>query len=1468
MSIDHQGAASSRHFSCYIVGEASLTARCAEHLRAAGHRIDGVLSAHPAVAAWATEHGVALRDPGQLDATLLERPFDYLFSIANFSIISAAALRSPRRLAINFHDAPLPRYAGMHATSWAIMRGERDHGVTWHVMTEEVDAGAILKQQAVPISPEDTALTLNAKCYDAAMESFADLVIDLASDGVSSREQDLTQRTYFPFALRPPAAAVIDWQRPVSEISALVRALDFGSYPNPLDRPKIAHGPAFWICPEVEVIESPVADPPGTLLSAGPELLVIGAGDGQVRIRRLLRLDGTGLTLQEMLAEAGLEVGARLARPDALLEAATALAQRAAPHEAFWLARLHQLRAVPIPFTPPQPVESRQARAPFALPAEFVEQALGRHPGRDAAELALAVFGAYLARISGEDGQDVWFAHDGLRNREGLDRLFAAEVPIRLELGDDDTFESLGPRVLAELDRARRHGTYARTLPARHPALRTRAEQENGEGPAVGVALVDSLSTGTPPTGPLRLVLELGSGRCELRHDAAHIPAETAVRMVRHFVTLLNGVAADPAGVFRRLPMVPPEELQRLIVAPNRTAAAFPPQATIHGLFEAQAARTPDSVAVVSGDLSLTYRELDERSERLAARLRSAGVGPEVLVALLVQRSIDMVVAPLAVLKAGGAYLPLDPAHPPDRSAFLLDDSGARILLTQRAPVDGIEQGVPGQSSSLTVLYVEDTPEATPPDASVGHPAAAGGASLAYVLYTSGSTGRPKGVEITHGAVVNFLLSMAREPGLAAGDTLLAVTTLTFDIAGLELWLPLSVGARVVIAGREATLDGRQLAGVLDRCGATVMQATPVTWKLLIDAGWGGRPGFRALCGGEAMSAALADQLLERCDEVWNLYGPTETTIWSTIARVERGKPITLGHPIANTRVYLLDRAEQPVPLDVPGEIHIGGAGVARGYRGRPELTAERFTDDPFSSEPGARRYRTGDLARYREDGTLEYLGRGDFQIKLRGFRIELGEIEAILARHAGVQTAVAVAHEAGSGDKRIVAYYVPRSGTATSQAELLAHLRQHLPDYMIPGVIIPVQELALTLNGKIDRKALPAPDPASLPGRTDLVAPRTHLEDRLVKIWETVLGVPVGVTDDFFDLGGHSLAAVRMLQQVEAELGQSAAIGAFFAHPTIERVAVTLFEAAGVREVPIMQLRPGAPDITPVHFLHGDFSYGGMYAHNLARYFPGDQPVYLLPPPYPGGPGSIEAAAREAIGHIKSVQPAGPYLLLGTCNGGVVAFEAARQLAAAGEQVLDVVVVNASGRNSMLAPVELFVRAVARARNMNEAERAALFLNLRERVLRHLATAKARGITGVPAIGGYLVLRGLRRALRRFAAGAPGPRAIDPPEEGPPLHYRDRVISRMVDAYVPRRYHGRMTLILCHQDVNEHLPDPTAGWGRVVRQIEALAVPGDHHDSLVRHASALGGAIAGTLGAAQERRQAAMDSGADSAAA
>ncbi|MGA3322977.1 MAG: amino acid adenylation domain-containing protein [Terriglobia bacterium] len=499
-------------------------------------------------------------------------------------------------------------------------------------------------------------------------------------------------------------------------------------------------------------------------------------------------------------------------------------------------------------------------------------------------------------------------------------------------------------------------------------------------------------------------------------------------RMIGHYQTLLESVASDPGRRLAELPLLTAEERRQLLVEWNNTRVDYPADACVHELFERQAKRTPEAVAVEFNGERLTYSELNRRSTEFAQHLQARGVGPDVLVAVYVDRSLELVIALLGILKAGGAYLPVDLVFPQERVAFMLGDAQPRVLVT----VTKLLAELPRNQSEVVCVNdfaaLSEAPMARPPESR----------HLAYVIYTSGSTGKPKGVEICHRAVVNFLNSMRQVPGMEAQDTLLSVTSPSFDIFGLELWLPLTSGAKVVIVSQDVAMDGSQLAKVMAARGVTVMQATPSTWRVLLEAGWEGDLSLKILCGGEAWPEELAAQLLPKGRALWNMYGPTETTLGSAVYPVEKGTPILIGDPIANTQFYVVDSDLQPVPVGVPGELLIGGDGLARGYLRRPELTAEKFIPDPFSASAGSRLYRTGDLVRYLPDGNLEFLGRLDQQVKIHGFRIELGEIEAALRQHPAVQQTVVIAREDTPGDKRLVAYVVvnPEYEIGSDEAE------------------------------------------------------------------------------------------------------------------------------------------------------------------------------------------------------------------------------------------------------------------------------------------------------------------------------------------------------------------------------------------------------------------------------------------------
>jgi amino acid adenylation domain-containing protein len=968
--------------------------------------------------------------------------------------------------------------------------------------------------------------------------------------------------------------------------------------------------------------------------------------------------------------------------------------------------------------------------------------------------------------------------------------------------------------------------TFSALMRQVHEALESGTEGENDRGPAdTMVAVGRDSGDGSLPEPCLYAQVGDDGLRLELRGESG-----SNGRFVGHLRTLLEAAHAGPDVAVAALPLLGEQERARLLVELNETAAPYP-HACLDELIAQQAVATPGVLAVECGEDRLTYAELEADANRLAHHLLKLGVGPDVLVGICTRRSTAMVVGLLGILKAGGAYVPIDPAYPAERQTYMLENSLAPVILTQ----EELRNSLPVGDAHVVCLdsdwaAIAERPSSPPELASDPE-------RLAYVIYTSGSTGNPKGVQIPHRALVNFLTTMRERPGLTAQDVLVAVTTLSFDIAGLELYLPLTTGARVVIAPSETAEDPKALAALLDRVQATVMQATPTTWRMLIDSDLATRPGMKALCGGEALPVALADRLVDAGLELWNMYGPTETTIWSTCARVTtRAQPLTIGRPIANTTLYVLDTTMKPVPVGVAGELWIGGDGLARGYRGRPEETAARFVAHPFDDTPGARIYSTGDLARYREDGAVEFLGRIDHQVKVRGFRIELGEIETVLARHPAVVEAVVVAN--GSGAEAELAGYVTPQGDPMLAHELRRYLGETLPAYMIPSTIMTLEAFPLTPNGKVDRKALPEPVRERSSGH-ELIAPRTEMERRLASTWERELGIhPIGVTDNFFDLGVNSIVAATLFAAIERDLGNGLPLGAIFRAPTIETLAKLIEDGEDAsRWTSLVPIQPQGSR-PPIFCMHGG---AGTILHlqRLARTLGTEQPFYGLQSRglYGGSssPRTVEKMASHYLSEMRQVHEGGPWLLAGYCFGSLVAFEIAQRLVAEGEEVQLLAMLNGPSplwikewvyygnqpgwRERHSVPPALPKRA-RRARRRKQRLQAPFKLIARA----------PRAITDPRRIlnGFWLYTRGLRTWVLLAL--------------GRPVHERDReefFLGLHRDAekrYVPKKYPGEI-LVFYGDGLYE---EPTLGWGSL-GAVTSYAAPGEHaHNRQLMHEPAV----------------------------
>jgi amino acid adenylation domain-containing protein len=916
-------------------------------------------------------------------------------------------------------------------------------------------------------------------------------------------------------------------------------------------------------------------------------------------------------------------------------------------HLAYWKEALHApIPVLELPFAKARPELTTVGDAEsIVVPREVLEslEALGRREGATVFMVLIAGYATLLHRLSGQEEVVIGTPIANRSHVETLDLIgyFANTLALRVRLDGTPTFRELVRRVREVCTSAYAHQetpfeelvqildverdisrtpiyqtlfSFEERTPARRSDAARRARDlrlERREYVYAKVARTDLAVWANASPDGLRVTLEYSTGIFE---------AEAVRSILRQLEVLLQAIAGDAGATVDRLPLLSKAEREKILVAWNDTTRPLPDIPAAHALFERQVDAAPDRTAVVFRDRALSYAELERRANQLAHHFVAMDVSPRSLVGVFLERSADMVVALLAVLKAGATYVPIDPEYPAERIAMMIEDSKLSAVVTTERLLDRLPSSVRAVAMDRDASAIAARPTTRLPSPFSHSAGAAPTDAPCYVIYTSGSTGKPKGVVVHHRALVNFLASMARRPGLAAEDTLLAVTTLSFDIAGLELWLPLSVGARIVVASADDTGDGQALRRLIEQSDITVMQATPSTWRLLIGAGWEGvkspaTRSFKALCGGEAFPSPLASQLLERASAVWNMYGPTETTIWSTCVELSREDPrITIGCPIDNTSIYVLDAHGEPVPPGVPGELVIGGTGVSHGYLHRPDLTEARFVRDPFFASPaspasqGARMYKTGDLASWREDGRLVYHRRLDHQVKVRGYRIELGEIECVLAEHPAIAETVVIVREDRPGDARLVAYWVPRAGnTPPEAADFRAHLRKRLPEYMLPQHFVELAALPLTPAGKVDRKpaALPAPEGAAPTARSR--APSSANEIYLAKVWADVLGHDrVGASDNFFDLGGHSLLSMIVVARVRSETGASLSPRAFLVS-SLEQIAAELPTAAAPQRIPRAALTPKASGA-----LEAPASFGQRRLFYLDQLDPG-KPVYNL---------------------------------------------------------------------------------------------------------------------------------------------------------------------------------------------------------------------------------------------------------------
>jgi aspartate racemase len=1112
---------------------------------------------------------------------------------------------------------------------------------------------------------------------------------------------------------------------------------------------------------------------------------------------------------------------------------------------AYWRRELAGTEALLLPTDHPRPAKPSEAAGcvEVDLPAERVGEirALALREGSTLFAAALAAYQVLLYRYTDQRDFIVGCAAAGQDGGggEGPPGVVSTILPLRARLSDEDTFRQLLHRVNQTVLAGLAH----QGVPLPLLAQDVRTDRDAKGAPLFGATFCHQSPPGRPrrstgaqpgresrdahgPRGDLSLGwAETGDGiRARFEYRLELWQRATIERMAGHFQTLLASAAADPGQEVSRLPLLSPAERQQLLYGWNDTASAYPRDRCVYELFEAQAARTPAAVAVTFQGQELTYRELNERGNQLAHHLRARGVGPETLVGLCLERSPELVVSILGVLKAGGAYLPLDADYPVQRLGWMVKDAEVGLVVTQQH----LQDRLPATGCAVVCL---DAGAAPTQDLPRSNPLLnVGGESLAYVMYTSGSTGEPKGVAVRHTSVARLVFGNDYAT-FGPDRVFLHHSPASFDASTFELWGALLHGGRLVIAP-PGPPDFRQLEDLLRRNRVTTLWLTASLLNQLVEQHPQAlRTVEEILTGGEALSARhirQAQAVLGEGVRLTNGYGPTECTTFAACYRIPPRlaaelENVPIGRPIANTQVYVLDRRGQPVPVGAPGELYVGGAGLARGYLHRPELSAERFVAPPFDDSPGARLYRTGDRCRWRPDGCLEFLGRFDEQVKLRGCRIEPGEVEAALAQHPALAHAAVVLREDRPGERRLVGYCVAAAGAAVDAGNLAGWLRGRLPGYMVPSAFVLLPELPRGPTGKLDRRTLPPPADTRPELPSAYVAPGNPVEQRLATLWGELLGLDrVGVDDDFFELGGHSLLAARLFDRVEQSFGRKLPLAVLYQHGTISRLANLLGEARpGAEVVAAMPLgRDGGRPVFLMPSITGDLLFCRFLVKEVGRRFP----LVGLQPTLVGQAIEEFRDFRVTAGHyadaVRRHQPHGPYALVGYSYGALLAYEVASQLTRQGERVellamIDVEA-NRSGRVSPLADrLRKLVRVVANLPSW-----------LREECQ--------------PSSAGRLARRAARKAGRLYRLLASRGRAkmelADVLDAGP-MPSQTREIMQAVFAayrdYTPGPYPDKLTLFRANTRPLLTGCADDLGWGPFAKAVEVRRIAGNH-DSIL----------------------------------
>jgi amino acid adenylation domain-containing protein len=1359
----------------------------------------GVVAMSHALRQWAKSRGLPVLERSVYPSVLAEAPVDLLLSVTYPNLIAPADIARARLAALNYHDGPLPRYAGMNGSAWALASGERRHAIVWHHLTAGLDEGDIVERRDIELDARETSLSLNMQSSALAFESFQAMLGRLEQGDTHGEPQNKQiERSVFSRHDRPAALCTLDFRQRADSLDALIRACDFGPYPNRFGLPKVVNGEAACSVSEATVTAS--TGEPGEILALDAGGIEIACGVGALRIQRWATPVGVPIKASEAAARLGVKRGDRLR--DAERTQREFISRATAEAEPSFVAALRARLPLTLPFEAREQII--RCAEPVLLPEAFTRRFAAE---REASIVAL--FSFVLSSLCRQDAFDLALVDAAARAPLGASQaLFYPSVPWRIQVDAQSGFEALARAIADSRARLGKRRGFLFDLIARNPDLSRDSELVQGLLSSTCVVIGEAAF----PSGST-LGLRVSDGGVELTSES-WLDATRLQAIAGHMRAVADLVWRAAERPLSQVDLLTEEQRDQQVFAWNDTARQFPAQHRLHDGFEAQLALQPHAVALVYEKKVLTFAELELAANRVANALLGLGVRPGERVGLYVERGFDLVFGMIGVAKAGAAYVPLDTAYPEDRVNFMLDDAGCAVVLCSAE----LRRRVGGQRTVLDIAGPQIQNASTQRPVCQAH-----AEDICYTIYTSGSTGRPKGVVLTHRAVINTLDWVNRSLGVGPRDRLLFVTSPSFDLSVYDVFGALGAGASVEIASSALLADPAELARRLTEPGLTIWDSAPPALARLAPFLTADAPAATLRCvmlSGDWIPVWLPGLLAQRFAgvRVQSFGGATEAAIWSNHYHVENTDPrwtsIPYGYPIQNCRYYVLDHHLRPLPVDVSGDLYIAGVCLAQGYLNRPELTQERFIADPFV--PGERMYKTGDLARYWRDGTLEFLGRADSQVKIRGFRVELGEIETALTQLPDVGDAVCSVYLDASDQKSIVAYLVAREGKTLAEQSLRAALAEVLPDFMLPSHFVVLPELPLSPNGKVDRKALP--NPTGRFGAEAPVPPNTDTERALTDIWQELLKKEcIGIKDDFFALGGHSLLAVMLITRIRRSLGVDLPLSRVLERPTIESLAQSIANAedgpASVRHLVALSPRGSRPAIIMVAGIGG---YAFTY-QKFGTLFGKDQPLFALQAVGVEGENgpkehSIEEVAAIYAAEVVRERPTGPLILAGFSFGALAAFELAVQLRRQGREIPLIISFDgfAPGYPAILPwPARLKAHAVE-FRGLSSKERT-------QYVAQRLANLRSRFLN--------LVGRGA--------------------EEAPEVPFADTDMSdRLKNSWANhmiarRRYRTTAVvdsaLLLIRAEIPERwaatsMHDPLYGWqDRVTGPISALTAPGDH---------------------------------------